>query len=81
MAFAIGTISTYLSIFLGTCSPLHCRLTLAVLGLVVVIVANAAGFGVSFSLGWLATEITNILPPLMVGIGVDDMFVICNAID
>ena len=56
-------------------------MTLAILGLVVVVVANAAGFGVAFTRGWLATEITQILPPLMIGIGVDDMFVICNAID
>lgn len=81
VAFAMVTICIYLSIFLGSCSPLHCRMTLAILGIVVVVAACAAGFGIAFERGWLATEITQILPPLMIGIGVDDMFVICNSID
>ena len=40
-----------------------------------------AGCGFSFYLGWQVTGVHNILPFLLIGIGVDDMFVIVNAVD
>ena len=79
--FSIITICIYLMIFLGSPSPMHCRLVLAFLGIICVLVALASGYGICFSYGWLASEISQILPPMMLGIGVDDMFVICNSID
>ena len=41
----------------------------------------AAGFGVCFLYDWKGTEMSGVIPILILGIGVDDMFVICNAID
>ena len=41
----------------------------------------AAGFGICYLYDWKGTELTNIIPVLVLGIGVDDMFVICNALD
>ena len=79
--FALIAICTYLLLFLGSMSPLHSRIFIVGLGLGCIGVACAAGFGLCFQYGWLQTEITQILPPMMLGIGVDDMFVICNAID
>ena len=78
---ATGLISTYLLVFLGSISPMHTRLSLALLGLLCVIIACMAGYGLSFDLGWGSTEMTAVLPVLMLGIGVDDMFVICNSVD
>ena len=78
---AVCLISTYLIIFLGSISPLHTRLTVAILGLVCVGIACAAGFGICLNSGWYFTEMTNVLPTIMLGIGVDDMFVICNSVD
>lgn len=40
-----------------------------------------AGMGLSFYLGQRVTGVHNILPFLLIGIGVDDMFVIVNAVD
>lgn len=80
-AVAMVTICVYLMLFLGSPSPLHCRLVLAILGILCVLIAIASGYGICFSYGWLVTEIAQVLPPMMLGIGVDDMFVICNSID
>ena len=41
----------------------------------------AAGFGISIFAGYDQTVAHRALPILMVGIGVDDMFIICNALD
>jgi len=81
IVISIVTICIYLSVFLGSPSPIHCRLVLAFLGIICVLTALASGYGICFSYGWLASEISQILPPMMLGIGVDDMFVICNSID
>ena len=78
---SITLIVFYCAIFLGSCSPIHCRLILALTGVFCVIMACASGFGVCLIYGWKMSELSNALPVLMLGIGVDDMFVICNAID
>ena len=71
----------YCSFFLGSCSPIHCRLTVAIAGVLCVLMSCAAGFGICFIYDWKGSEIISVLPVLMLGIGVDDMFVVCNAID
>jgi len=74
-------IAVYLVLFLGSVSPLHSRVIVGFCGVLCVAVSLAAGYGICFSSGWLATEATQVLPPMMLGIGVDDMFVICNSVD
>ena len=71
----------YCALFLGSCSPLHCRAKVALAGIFCIILACASGFGICFIYDWKGSEMTTIVPVLMLGIGVDDMFVICNAID
>ena len=78
---AVILIVAYCATTLGSCSPVHCRLTLALIGICCVLLSVAAGFGICYIYDWKGTEMTNIIPILMLGIGVDDMFVICNAID
>ena len=80
-AIAIVLIVVYASAFLGSCSPIHCRVTVAMTGVFCVLLSCIAGFGICFIYNWKMTELTNTMPVLILGIGVDDMFVICNAID
>ena len=71
----------YAILFLGSCSPIHCRATVAIVGLLCVGIAYVCGFSVMLSYGWEIAGVHNLMPFLLIGIGVDDMFVICNAID
>ena len=80
-AIAMLLIVTYTALFLGSCSPIHCRLTVALTGIFCVLLSCITGFGIVFLYDWKLTELSNTMPVLILGIGVDDMFVICNAID
>lgn len=72
---------TYVSIFLGSCSPIHCRFTLTFLGIAIITLSTFAARGLCFMFDFLTIEMHEALPLLMLGIGVDDMFVMCNAVD
>lgn len=74
-------VSFYTIFVLGTCSGMHCRLVVALMGLLSVGLAYASGFGLAFLLGGEEAGVHSLMPFLLIGIGVDDMFVICNAID
>ena len=78
---AVSLIVIYCAVFLGSFSPIHCRLVVALTGVMTVLLACLSGFGICLLYGWKITELNNVLPVLMLGIGVDDMFVICNAVD
>ena len=79
--FAVSLIIVYSAIFLGSCSPIHCRLSLALGGVSCILISIIVGEAVCYMSGWKASVFTSVLPILMCGIGVDDMFVICNALD
>ena len=66
---------------LGACSPIHMRITSAIIGLSCVILSIAAGYGISFFAGYKFSDMHGVLPFLILGLGVDDMFVIVNTID
>ena len=78
---AIMLVAVYTILMLGTFSGIHCRLVVSLMGLVCVGLAYASGSGLLFYLGGETAGVHNLLPFLLIGIGVDDMFVICNAID
>ena len=78
---SIVLIVSYSMLFLGSCSPIHCRLTLALVGIVCIFLSYLAGFGLCFINDLEVTNIHNLIPFLLLGIGVDDMFVLCNAVD
>ena len=61
---------------LGDFHPVRCRSVLAFCGVLAVIASIFASFGVSSATGLFFTPVTNVLPFILVGIGVDDMFVI-----
>lgn len=77
----VVTILSYVSFFLGSCSPIHCRLMLTIFGILTITLAVQAGAGLCAMIGYKTLEMHEALPLLMMGIGVDDMFVLCNAVD
>lgn len=78
---AILLVAFYTIFMLGTCSGMHCRLVVTLMGLVCVGLAYASGFGLVYLMGGQTAGVHSLMPFLLIGIGVDDMFVICNAVD
>ena len=74
-------------IFLGAtlgsrfCCGRGSRWAMALSTLVVIALATVAGFGVSSLIGLLYGPVHSVLPFVLLGIGVDDAFVIANAFD
>ena len=78
---ALLMIYIYCYFVLGNCSPIHMRVVSAIMGLTCVGLSIAAGYGIAFKLGYKFSELHGVLPFLILGLGVDDMFVIVNTID
>ena len=78
---ALLLIFIYSIVVLGSCSPIHMRLVSAMIGLSCVGISLASGYGVAFYLGYKFSDMHGVLPFLILGLGVDDMFVIVNTID
>ena len=53
---AVVLLTVYLVLAIGSCSPIHCRLLLAIWGIIVVLLSTVAGHGLCFALGWKATN-------------------------
>jgi len=79
--FAVMTVAAYSVIFLGSCSPIHIRACLGCCGIATIMLSFIVGCSVMYLAGQLGSDINTLLPFMLVGIGVDDMFVISNAID
>ena len=45
---AVGLIALYCLLFLGSCSPIHCRFFLALVGLSTVLISYVTGFALCF---------------------------------
>jgi Niemann-Pick C1 protein len=78
---AIVLVALYTCLFLGSFSPIHCRCIVALTGLLTIGLAYSAGFGILYAFGMKTTGVHQLMPFLLIGVGVDDMFVMCNAID
>ena len=81
MAIAILLVSLYSYFVLGSFSPIHFRSLTAMIGMGCVILSLISGYGIAFSFGLKVSRFHSILPFMIMGIGVDDMFVIVNTID
>ena len=81
LASALLMIYTYSFFVLGSCSPTHMRIVSAMIGITCVGISIVAGYGISFALGYKFSRMHGVLPFLILGLGVDDMFVIVNTID
>jgi len=78
---SVQIVAVYCILFMGSFSPIHCRAAAAGITLLCVALAYTASSGLLFYLGGKTAGIHNLLPFLLIGIGVDDMFVISAAID
>ena len=72
---------TYTVIVLGGCSPVHFRVVITFVGLGCIFISARASEHIPIAMGYTKSEIHIMVPFLLLGVGVDDMFVICNAVD
>ena len=81
MLGAVVLVFIYSVFVLGGCSPVHFRALSAIIGIGCVFLSIMAGYAIAFGCGQKISQLHNILPFMIIGIGVDDMFVIVNSID
>ena len=81
LGIAIVLVALYTILVLGTTSAMHCRLVVSLMGLVCIGLAYLSGFGLCYYLGGETAGVHQLMPFLLIGIGADDLFVICNALD
>lgn len=74
-------VAGYTMINLGGLSPEHSRVLVAVCGLITIASSFIAGNGIAGTIGYNTTGVHNLLNFLLIGIGADDFFVVCNALD
>ena len=78
---AIILITAYSYFVLGSFSPIHFRALSAMVGLSCVLLATTSGYAIAFAAGFKFSRMHPVLPFMLMGIGVDDMYVIVNTID
>ena len=78
---AINMVAFYTAINIGGLSPIHCRCCVTSCGLCSVMLCYLAGFSLAFAFQFKESGVHSLMSFLLIGIGVDDMFVVCNAID
>ena len=78
---SVTLVAVYCILFMGSFSPIHFRSAAAGITLLCVMLSYAASSGLAFLLGFQQAGIHSLLPFLLIGIGVDDMFVLSSAVD
>ena len=78
---AFAAVSLYIVLFIGSFSPIHCRCFVALAGISAIILSFFSSFGLLFYFGLHFSSFHAWLPCLAMSIGVEHMFVLCNAID
>jgi len=78
---SITLVAAYCIVFMGGCSPVHFRSAAAGVALLCVGLSFASSNGLAYLLGAKSAGIHSLLPFLLIGIGVDDVFVISAALD
>ena len=81
LAIAVVLVSLYSYTVLGSFNPILFRACTAFVGILCVMISITSGYALAFGLGNKISNFHNIIPFLIVGVGVDDMFVIVNSID
>lgn len=72
---------SYTIVVIGGCSPVHFRLIVTLAGLFCIFISIRASEHFPLAMGYSKSDIHIMIPFMILGIGVDDMFVICNAVD
>ena len=71
----------YVLVNLGKLNSIEQRAWLSVAGIVAVVMGVLTSFGLAAHMGVFYSKMNQILPFLMLGVGIDDMFVIAQAFD
>ncbi|GAB1864647.1 Patched domain-containing protein 3 [Camponotus japonicus] len=77
----ISLILIYVIVMIGRCNAIYQRIYLSLMGISVVGQAILSSYGVCYYMGFLYGPVHPILPFLLLGIGVDDMFVIMQNLE
>ena len=78
---AFNMVAFYTAINIGGLSPIHCRCCVTICGMCSVMLCYLAGFSMAFAFQFKESSIHSLMSFLLIGIGLDDMFVVCNSID
>ena len=81
VVFACTAVSLYLILFLGSFTPIHCRCTVAIAGIISVALAFFATQGLLSFCGLRSSTFNLWLPVLLCFISLENMFSICGALD
>merc|ERR1719264_2429510 len=65
----------------NVCHKIKARSLLAVSAVLCIVIAGASGYGLAAWMQFKYTPVHTVLPFVLLGIGVDDSFVIINALD
>ena len=78
----VAFIALYTLVFLGSCSPLHCRVSVALVSLCVIALALMSAVSTLYRLtAYEVCSVHCLIPIALVGVGVDDIFFLCSALD
>lgn len=78
---SVQLVAIYTMFNLGGMSPEHSRVFVAFCGLITIGFSYIMGNGFAGTLGYNTAGVHNLLSFLLIGIGADDFFVVCNALD
>ena len=81
IVIALGAASLYVFIFLGSFSPIHCRCKVGFAGILTVLSSCLSGFGLLFYMNLPVSTLHAWLPFLSMFLGIEHIFVLCNAVD
>ena len=70
----------YVQIMLGKLNMVEARPMLSVIGITSVVMGIGISYGICFSFGLIYSIVNNVLPFLLLALGIDDMFVIMQAL-
>ncbi|EZA53730.1 hypothetical protein DMN91_007862 [Ooceraea biroi] len=77
----MSLITIYVIVMIGRCNAMQQRIYLSLMGISVVGQALLSSYGICYYLGFSYGPVHPILPFLLLGIGVDDMFVIMQSLE
>jgi len=77
----MSLITIYVIVMIGRCNMIQQRIYLSLMGISVVGQALLSSYGICYYLGFFYGPVHPILPFLLLGIGVDDMFVIMQNLE
>ena len=71
----------YVIVVLGRFNPVEQRVVLSLMGMTVIGLSMFGSFGLCFYFGFFYTDMTPIVPFLLLGLGVDNMFVMVQSLE